>query len=149
MGICTWSPRLDRHGNSVRGTQFCKNLVETFNFHNYDNLTGLSEKSDPRKVSGQEGTDDIVSLIWAASKGDITAIRHLSARGASLSSADYDGRTPLHLAAAEGHENVVEYFIHQGVELSPKDRWGGTPLMDAKRGGHQSVYSLLQEHGAD
>ena len=148
MGICTWSPRLDRHGNSVRGTQFCKHLVETFNFHNYDNLTGLSEKSDPRKVQGQERTDDIVSLIWAASKGDLTAVRHLSARGTALSAADYDGRTPLHLAAAEGHQNVVDYFIHQGVELSPKDRWGSTPLSDANHGDHKAISKALKEHGA-
>ena len=122
--------------------------METFNFHNYDNLTGLSEKSDPRKVQGQEQTDDIVSLIWAASKGDLTAVRHLSARGTALSAADYDGRTPLHLAAAEGHQNVVDYFIHQGVELSPKDRWGSTPLGDANRGDHKAISKALKEHGA-
>jgi glutaminase len=24
MGICVWSPRLDEHGNSVRGIEFCR-----------------------------------------------------------------------------------------------------------------------------
>ena len=148
MGICTWSPRLDRHGNSVRGIQFCKSLVETFNFHNYDNLTGLTEKSDPRQVVDHQVTESTVSLIWAASKGDLTAIRHLAARGVSLNSADYDGRTPLHLAASEGHQRLVEYFIHQGVDLNPKDRWGGTPLSDAKSGNHKEVHSLLKSNGA-
>jgi glutaminase len=148
MGICTWSPRLDRHGNSVRGIKFCKSLVETFNFHNYDNLTGLTEKSDPRLVVDQQVTESIVSLIWAASKGDLTAIRHLAARGVALDSADYDGRTPLHLASSEGHQDVVNYFIHQGVNLNSKDRWGGTPLADAKSGDHKEVYTLLKSNGA-
>jgi glutaminase len=48
MGLAVWSPRLDRLGNSVRGVAVCEKLIEHFNFHNYDNLTGLSEKRDPR-----------------------------------------------------------------------------------------------------
>jgi hypothetical protein len=27
MGICVWSPRLDEHGNSVRGIEFCRKLA--------------------------------------------------------------------------------------------------------------------------
>ena len=35
MGVCTFSPRLDRFNNSVRGTLFCRGLSERFNFHPY------------------------------------------------------------------------------------------------------------------
>ena len=31
MGICTWSPRLDGNGNSVRGIGFAKGLAEALN----------------------------------------------------------------------------------------------------------------------
>ena len=38
MGICTFSPRLDSIGNSVRGVAFCHALSEKFSFHNFDTL---------------------------------------------------------------------------------------------------------------
>ena len=38
MGISLWSPPLDGHGNSVRGLQFCKELINLYHFHRYDDL---------------------------------------------------------------------------------------------------------------
>ncbi len=132
MGMCTWSPRLDEHGNSVRGIDFCQRLVQIFNFHNYDTLTGASGKKDPRLDPLTQQTSQINNLIWAASKGDLDAIQQQVWRGAELACADYDRRTPLHLAAAEGQAHVVTFFIEQQssalIDLNPHDRWSGTSL---------------------
>ena len=143
LGVVIWSPRLDRVGNSVRGIAFCRGLVERFNFHAFDILTGLSEKTDPRRNRTQQASDELVALIWAASKGDLWAVQQSSERGVNLEAADYDGRTPLHLAASEGHENVVRYLLGRGVNPRPIDRWGNTPLDDAKRGNHATVVVAL------
>jgi glutaminase len=35
MGITVWSPPLDDLGNSVRGAQFCKELIKLYQFHRY------------------------------------------------------------------------------------------------------------------
>ncbi|MDX2088307.1 MAG: glutaminase A [Kofleriaceae bacterium] len=148
MGFCTWSPRLDALGNSVRGIEFCKRLIERFNFHNYDNLVGsMGTKKDPRARPEDQRADAVNQLCWAASQGDLLGIQRLVVRGIDLNLADYDGRTALHLAASEGQAHIVEALLARGVTVNPRDRWGNTPLDDALRGPHAEVASLLEANG--
>ena len=153
MGICTWSPRLNEHGNSVRGIEFCRALVDTFSFHNYDILTGASDKTDPRTSRTRRQALKVNELIWAASKGDLGAMQTQLVQGAELTCADYDLRTPLHLAAAENQVNVVKFFIEQKeqgeseVDLNPRDRWGGAPLDDAYLHGNSAIIEMLEQAG--
>lgn len=152
MGICIYSPRLDEYGNTCRGVEFCKKLVERINLHIYDGLVQNLTKKDPRKRRTQDLAANMMELIFAASYGDIDNIMKLHARGVDLRIADYDNRTALHLAAADGKIEVVRYLINyyrnENTSISPIDRWGGTPLQDALRGGHHQIAELLQKEGA-
>jgi glutaminase len=154
MGFCTWSPRLDELGNSVRGIEFCRRLVETFNFHSFDGLSGYTAKKDPRLDPIQVKARQVNEMIWAASKGDLGAIQDQLRHGSDIGCWDYDRRTPLHLAAAENQPHVVRFFIDQAsreddpFDLNPKDRWAGTPLDDAYLQGHEEVIALLESAGA-
>lgn len=144
MGISIWSPRLDKHGNSVRGVEFCERLIEKYAFHNFDSLTRETSKKNPRKHKYERRINQIVNLIYAASYGDLDEIKRLEALGMDLGGADYDGRTALHLAAAENQAEVVRYLLSRGVPDSPIDRWGGTPLDDAKKAKHHEIITLLE-----
>jgi len=149
MGICVWSPQLDKVGNSVRGVRFAQELVSRFNFHAFEHGAGLCDPTvHPRAEHGAA----VSALLTAASTGDLTQIRRLKAEGLDLTVGDYDARTALHLAATEGQKKVVKYLLAQqhqardcseGVLLLQKDRWGSTPLDDARRNKHEEVVLLL------
>lgn len=146
MGVCIWSPRLDVCGNSVRGVEFSKRLVNRFNFHNYDDMLENTNKIDPtlnRTVRKREGA---TALCWAASVGDIHEIQRLLARGISLNSADYDGRTALHLASSTGHTKVVKYLLRKGATAAPVDRWGNLPIDEARKAGHTEIVTMLEKY---
>lgn len=146
MGISIWSPRLDKLGNSVRGVQFCEELIKQYSFHNYDSLTKTTSKKNPRKKKYEVQVNEVVNLIFAASNGDLDELKRLAVIGADLGMADYDGRTALHLAASENQLEIAEYLIARGVDLQPLDRWGNTPLHDAEREGHEEMIALFQKN---
>ena len=144
MGIAVWSPRLDVVGNSVRGLAFLTELVGRFNFHSYDSLVN-SHKADPRQGRQDPGPFAVYAAIQAASNGDVHELKRLVGYGLDLNSADYDGRTPLHLAAAEGRLEAVRFLLNKGVDVEPLDRWQHTPLDDARRHGRASVVEILEQ----
>lgn len=81
----------------------------------------------------------------AATSGDLESLVRLHIQGLDLNKADYDRRTPLHLAANGGHLEVVKFLVQNGAHINPYDRWGSTPLNDAS---NPAVQEYLISHGA-
>lgn len=148
MGICIWSPRLDRIGNSVRGVDFARRLTQVYRLHMYDLTTKGDERLNPRVSRTRSRAALVSQALWAASTGDVRTLRRMLEEGSDLERGDYDQRTPIHLAAAEGHRAVVELMLRSGVSPNLVDRWGGTPLDDARKSGHTHLIALLEERGA-
>lgn len=103
---------------------------------------GMSERFD--KALFKEN----MALLEHCSKGNYNVIKKKLENGASARYADYDRRTPLHLAATEGHREVVELLISHGAVRDAEDRWGSTAVDDAIKNGHEKVMEVLKQAGA-
>lgn len=73
----------------------------------------------------------MISACEAAAEGSVSKLKSLAIKGVDLSEADYDKRTPLHLAAFNGRLDAVKYIIDLTKKVNPYDRWGSTPLDDS------------------
>lgn len=89
-------------------------------------------------------------LLFFAGVGDVERCKQIAAdwRLDAKTAADYDRRTPLHLAAAEGAYSVVQWLLEEvKAPANPVDRFLRTPLEEAALGDHGEVVALLQRHG--
>ena len=124
---------------------FSQELVATFAFHNYDIIKSAIRKKDPREIQYLSTARQISSVIYAASKGDLTSLTRAALRGRDMNGADYDRRRALHVAAADGHLEICKFLIEKcSVRADPKDRWGNTPLDEARRFNHAEVVEYLE-----
>ena len=144
MGICIFSPRLDKQGNSVRGIEMAKQITSKYLVHMFDGAMTNADRIDPRIPISRWRANSCGEAIWAASNGDIRTLERLASEQKDLSVGNSDMRTPLHLAAAEGQLEVVQFLIKHGVKPVP-DRWGGYGYFDAKNNNHKKILNELDK----
>jgi hypothetical protein len=113
-----------------------------------DNNTNRPGTEEFHKFSERQLTAEV---IFCASMGNLKRMKTILKRAnkdiSKETFADYDLRTPLHVAASDGSVGVTNWLIEQGVDLNPADRWGMTPLEGAVFGNHQDIIAMLQHAG--
>lgn len=87
------------------------------------------------------------SLITAARRGDINAVKDLLAKGADVNATELS-MTALTWAAGKGHTEVAKLLIGRGADVNAIGL-GRTALMWAASEGHIETAKLLIERGAD
>ena len=142
MGISVFSPKLDSLGNSVRGIEFFRRLVNKFNLHVLDNINNSNKISIVKDQIIHDNMNSL-NLIYYATNNDLLGIKSLLVKGIDLNFVDYDGRSAAHLAASKGNLEVIMFLYDNGADLRLKDRWGNTPMDDSLREGHNDVYQYL------
>jgi tellurite resistance protein len=119
FGFATFSPRLNKKGNSARGIDFCKRLVQCYRLHMFEPLAGNNGgKIDPRQNGWKDEQKEISNLAWAASVGDDEATK---LRDIFLSAVCRIAESSSE-GLASNKENIIKekYRQHFGVELDQK-----------------------------
>ena len=88
-------------------------------------------------------------LCNLAANGDMHGLEQkIAIGGVDANTADYDGRTAMHLAAAAGNLKMISMLVEHKANVDVQDRFGGTPLDDASRANKSDAASLLRQFGA-
>lgn len=88
-------------------------------------------------------------LCFAATRGDVEAVKRLLKSGANPDGRDRFSGSALEAAATGGFTEIVSLLIHKGADVNSRGILGGTPLILAAAKGHLEVVAVLLEAHAD
>jgi len=89
------------------------------------------------------------SLIWAAKRGDLDALRKAIHPDANLNCVDSQGWTPLFHAAGQGSTEALKLLIQAGADVNHGKKTGFTALFSAVMAGHVDAVQVLLDAGAE
>lgn len=93
----------------------------------------------------------LAQVHWAVRNDDVEALKELLEDDdgpALIDGADYDKRTPLHVAASNNSITAAQLLLSAGAASNPLDRWNRTPLANAQERGFRPMVKLLKQYGA-
>ena len=140
-GICVYSPKLDKIGNSYRGVKFFEKITSLYRLHIFDTLIdGLDSKKHLMPCQ----TNLLAKLCQACNENNIQIVKTLlEENGFDINKGDYDGRRALHIATDDKHYDCVQLLIDHGADMNVKDRWGNTPLTKATEYNDSKLLSIF------
>lgn len=101
-------------------------------------------------MAAKEQLAQLSEMHWAARNDDVGMLRKLLKEDKQLvNAADYDKRTPLHIAATHDCVAVAKILLAEGAALNAKDRWGNSPRGEAENAGYKEMARLLRDHGGE
>ncbi len=99
----------------------------------------------PHLIALRTSRHDWTLLHLAASGGNPKMVELLIEKGASVNSANRDGKTALHYAAGKGHAGIVQTLLAHLAD--PAALYNGKSALDlARKNGHREVEEVLRQH---
>ncbi|KAL0209677.1 hypothetical protein RCL1_008515 [Eukaryota sp. TZLM3-RCL] len=103
-----------------------------------------------KKSQAADVADDVIRskfgvmrLSCQSEACSLRCLRYLHSKGLSLSQADHEGVTPLHMACGKGRLEIVSWLISIGVDVNCQQSLGDTPLCYAAMSDQSNMIDLL------
>ena len=119
-------------------------------------ITASNEKSEQEKlldimVKYGNNPDGIPSLLFAAKKGDLEAVKLLLAHGAEIHTRDAQGHTILKWSLLSKDINLVRFVLDQGadVNVNTQGASGGFEALIVTTIDDPDIFDLLVERGVN
>ena len=122
-GIATYSPKLDKVGNSFRGVNFFKLLSKKINIHQFENKNCNSLLTIDRYDNTNIKTLNYLFLDGCFNN-NLDLVKECISKGCDINFQDYDKRTALHIAVEENHKDIIDYLMKYNSDMNITDRWG-------------------------
>ena len=103
--------------------------------------TPLAERPRPPSAAEKRRLD--TSLIAAAWRNDLGAVRRLLAQGADLDRRDETRQNTFLIAASEGYDDLLALAVERGADVTLRDSFDGTALIRAAERGHWRIVGRL------
>jgi ankyrin repeat protein len=117
-------------------------------------ITATNEKSEQEKlldvmVKYGNNPDGIPSLLFAAKKGDLEAVKLLLAHGADIHTRDAQGHTILKWALLSKDLNLVRFVLDQGADVNASGASGSFEALIVTTIDDPDIFDLLVERGVN
>jgi glutaminase len=151
-GFATFSPRLDKLGNSVRGIDFCQRLAKRYPFHvfsleyDWENwCPGMVAPPTSHRKARRSGANMIKSSTTFFSGGEEdTSARQKKANSLAEDDEDEDAtNASLWWSAYWGDERRIRQLAARGKNISVPDYDHRTAIQLAACGGHDKLITLM------
>jgi len=104
---------------------------------------------DSQSTEPTTGNASDISLIEAAAKGNIEAVKQHLAAGIDANAQNAWGSSALSNAAFDDHLKVAELLVDNGADVNAKDYTSTTSLHVASQEGSNKIVKFLFAKGAD
>lgn len=106
-------------------------------------------KYDPKTPRKPKVAPPVKSLLEAAERGDLEAVRSFVADKTDVNQKSPYGDTPLHRASNSNHYEIAVFLVSNGADVNARDLDGDTPLHRASINGFDNIVEFLLSKGAD
>eukprot|EP01018_Ginkgo_biloba_P032968 Gb_29963 [translate_table: standard] len=145
---CEWNAFMPIvQSNNADGSIIVKNLLQRLKEMDDPSFEELSREIEWMLV--QQSVDLPSSLCIVALKGNREVMEQLLRDGRDPNEADFNGRTPLHIASAMGFKDCVELLLDHEADVNSKDINGNVPLWEAIAGRNTLISKMLRDKGAN